>query len=104
MNNRKFPVLGSLMLAATVAACSDGGQTTSAPAAPSSESMPAAESAPAVMAASTSVSDVVETQWGSVRGETLIDDTVGVSATIFRGIPYAAPPVGDLRWRPPQPA
>jgi len=27
----------------------------------------------------------------------------GQEIHIFRGIPYAAPPIGDLRWKPPQP-
>jgi para-nitrobenzyl esterase len=35
----------------------------------------------------------------TVTGETLNEETIEV----FRGIPFAAPPVGPLRWMPPQP-
>lgn len=34
----------------------------------------------------------------------LVEGTFEDGLTIYRGIPFAAPPVGDLRWRPPQPA
>lgn len=34
----------------------------------------------------------------------LLKGTLEDGLKIYRGIPYAAPPVGDLRWRPPQPA
>src|SRR5688500_5768938 len=34
----------------------------------------------------------------------LIQGTSENGLTVYRGIPYAAPPVGDLRWRPPAPA
>lgn len=43
------------------------------------------------------LSDPVATEQGLVRGEVL------GSIIAFRGIPYTAPPVGDLRWKPPQP-
>lgn len=36
--------------------------------------------------------------------EGLLQGTVKNGLTIFKGIPFAAPPVGDLRWRAPQPA
>ncbi len=41
---------------------------------------------------------VVETAYGKLRGTEIAD---GVLA--WRGVPYAAPPVGDLRLRPPAP-
>ena len=41
----------------------------------------------------------VSTQEGPVQG--IVNDTRTVE--IFAGIPYAQPPVGDLRWRAPQP-
>ena len=41
----------------------------------------------------------VEAESGLLRGAPGRDPSV----TVFRGVPYAAPPVGDLRWRPPRP-
>ena len=42
--------------------------------------------------------DVVQIDTGSVRG------TVAGAVESWKGIPFAAPPVGELRWRAPQPA
>ena len=43
--------------------------------------------------------DVVHTDAGNVEGTASADSKI----RIFRGIPYAAPPVGNLRWKVPQP-
>lgn len=50
--------------------------------------------------ASAAITEPVRIDTGLVSGTTTASDDVRV----FKGIPYAAPPVGDLRWRPPQPA
>ena len=46
--------------------------------------------------AANSRATIVRTQSGPVRGS-------GTDVLVFKGIPYAAPPVGDRRWRPPAP-
>ncbi|XP_066283472.1 fatty acyl-CoA hydrolase precursor, medium chain-like [Branchiostoma lanceolatum] len=50
---------------------------------------------------------VVSTTYGDVRGSEFVTSSVVRNAVFeriftFKGIPYATPPVGNLRWRPPQ--
>ena len=44
-------------------------------------------------------SPIVKVEGGYVQGVTSTSSDI----TVFRGIPYAAPPLGDLRWKRPQP-
>lgn len=44
--------------------------------------------------------DEVTVENGKLQGTSNSDHTV----RIFKGIPFAAPPIGDLRWKAPQPA
>ncbi len=46
----------------------------------------------------TASAETVKVEGGLLKG------TVEDGLRVYRGIPYAAPPIGDLRWRPPQPA
>ena len=42
----------------------------------------------------------IKTEDGKVHGKLINSGAVRA----FQGLPYAAPPVGDLRWKAPQPA
>lgn len=53
----------------------------------------------AVITACAMAADVVKVDTGSLEGVLNPDSSV----RIFKGVPFAAPPVGNLRWQPPQP-
>ena len=58
----------------------------------------AATAALALTATAAHAGDTVKVAQGELHGAT------AGAVTSFKNIPFAAPPVGDLRWRPPQPA
>ncbi len=45
--------------------------------------------------------NTVKLDTGEISG--FVTGEPGKEVHVYRGIPYAAPPVGDLRWKPPQP-
>jgi para-nitrobenzyl esterase len=78
--------------AALLAACSGGGLAALRSASPPDV---------AASAASPIDDDIVRTDAGYVAGTLMGSPESPVR--VFRGIPYAAPPLGELRWKPPQP-
>ena len=53
----------------------------------------------AALPAAAAITQPVKVEGGQVSGVPGKDPTVSA----FKGIPFAAPPVGNLRWRAPQP-
>lgn len=83
----RYPGPFFILIMVALAACSDNDESTPPGIAPVTSS-----DAPAV----SQTGPLVKTANGLLRGATL------GSIDVFRGIPYARPPIGNLRWRPPE--
>jgi para-nitrobenzyl esterase len=92
MKNRNLPVRAGHVLAAAAVALTAVASTTTGAIAGNPPSAATAQHLPSVLA-----HPVAPTDKGLVRG------TATASMRSFKGIPYAAAPVGALRWRAPQP-
>ncbi len=71
-------------------------ETTPEPTPVTTESTPEPTPAPPPI-----LTDPIETEYGLVCGEVITGADKKIH--IYKGIPYAEPPLGDLRWKPPQP-
>ena len=112
MNAKKCPkslrVIQALVLAVTIPFCYVAAAAN--PEAANTETSAAASQK--LRGANTDLVDPILTDAGLVSGALLDVQTVegytvgaiGKPVRMYRGIPYAAPPVGNLRWKPPQPA
>ena len=87
MHNRFAQVVVPMAFAATLAAAACGGSA-------------ADEAAGADPVVSLSPDTPVAVTGGQIQGAATAADP---DVMAFRGIPFAAPPVGDLRWQPPAP-
>jgi para-nitrobenzyl esterase len=59
-------------------------------------------SAAPVATAASAIGEVVQVKGGKISGITVEDG--GEKVYLFKAVPYAAPPVGNLRWKAPEPA
>lgn len=85
---------GAVLLASSTALARTGASEPQAPA--RGETTETA----AMPAGSPALAGPIRIETGLVSGVPARDPSV----TVFKGVPYAAPPVGELRWRPPHPA
>lgn len=89
------PILALLtLLAAAISACAPA----TSPAGATDAAMGAESAAPAATA---STGATVRITTGLLAGTRAAGDP---DVRVFRGIPFSAPPVDELRWRPPEPA